>query len=62
MRVYVSSWKVMKGLVVKIGQKIVLDCRDDFKLWRKVGNGLVEERALGIGAKIDESKWDVKLE
>ena len=61
MRVYVSSWRVMKGLVVKIGQRIVLDCRDDFKLWRKVGNRLVEERALGIGMKIDESRWDVEL-
>lgn len=48
MRVYVSSWKMMKGIMVEIGQKIVLDYRDDFKLWRRAGNRLVEKRALGI--------------
>ena len=52
MRVYVSSWKVMRGVVVRRGQKIVLDYRYDFKLWRRVGNRLVEKRALGI----DEGK------
>ena len=51
MRVYVSSWRAMKGVVVRRGQKIVLDYRDDFKLWRRVGNRLVEVGALGIGVK-----------